>query len=157
MLWVLPPPQVAQILYGEMASRDYRTSPILRLSKEPMSVRQSQQTPLMTDSFDLSRIDDLIGSQRQFNDKCSALAKLALDGDCAAVDVEDLSRDVEAKTKTAKAMDRPCTLEAVENSRLVGFGYPRSVVSNGNSCSGAGSGSGHIDGLSPAVFYGVRQ
>jgi hypothetical protein len=54
-------------------------------------------------------------------------------------------------------MNRPCTLKTVENSRLVGFGYPRSVVSDGHSCSGPAGGNRHIDGLSYAVFYGVGQ
>jgi hypothetical protein len=56
----------------------------------------------MTNSFGLIRINDLIGGQRQFDDKCSARARLAVDGDCAAVDAEDLSGDVEAKAKTPK-------------------------------------------------------
>ena len=59
----------------------------------------------MNNSSDLIRISDLISSQGQFDDKCGALPKLAFDGNNAAVGTEDLSGDIEAKTKTAKAVD----------------------------------------------------
>ena len=67
--------------------------------------------------------------QGQIDEKCGALADVAFDTDGAGMCRDDLSRDVETETKAAKATDRACAFEAVEDSRLIRFGNPGSGVS----------------------------
>src|SRR5262245_43289818 len=70
---------------------------------------------------------------------------------------DDLPGDVEAKTKTAKAIDRACAFKAVENSGLVSLGNPRSAVSDGNPRSRHAVGNAYLDRFSSSVFYRVSQ